>query len=131
VVDVIKLLQRLKKPLAMPYLIEEKVAFEAKFRPDPSLGLAYVSFRDHEAAYDYTTAWIAHAPFRKNWNIPKYLRSLDAGRTLILPNTDWIISDVNGHMGGTPFAQVGQHYGYSYSVEVALVIAALLDRAAI
>lgn len=62
--------------------------------------------------------------------VPAYTSSVDAALTLVLPDADWIIGNVNGHVGGTPYACVGslkEHFGAT--PVLALCIAALRDRA--
>jgi hypothetical protein len=61
----------------------------------------------------------------------RYTTSLDAAVTLIPEGYDWIVADVNGHVGGTPYACVGdetQHFGETPAL--AFCIAALRARGA-
>ena len=58
-----------------------------------------------------------------------YTTSLDAALTLVPEGYDWIVADVNGHVGGTPYACVGdekQHFGETPCLS--LCIAALKAR---
>lgn len=61
---------------------------------------------------------------------PPYTSSLDAAMTLVPEGCDWIIGNVNGHMGGTPYACVGsekEHFGET--PVLSLVLACLRARA--
>jgi hypothetical protein len=45
---------------------------------------------------------------------PAYTASLDAALSLVPKDHDWIVANVNGGMGGTPYACVGstkEHFG--------------------
>lgn len=56
----------------------------------------------------------------------------DAALKLLPPKYDWIVGDVNGHYGGTPYACVGdttQHFAATSAL--ALAAACLKARAAI
>jgi hypothetical protein len=61
--------------------------------------------------------------------IPAYTGSLDAALTLVPPDHDWIVASVNGQVGGTPYASVGDekmHFGET--PVLSLCIAALRAR---
>ena len=73
-------------------------------------------------------SWIDLAK-KQNWNAPHYSTSIDAALTLLPDGYDWIIGNVNGHYGGTPYACVGsteQHYAATPAL--ALVAAILRAR---
>jgi hypothetical protein len=58
-----------------------------------------------------------------------YTTSLDAALSLVdLDQYDYVVGSVNGQVGGTPYAQVGQHTCYSGTVPLALCAAALTAR---
>ena len=63
---------------------------------------------------------------------PLYTASIDAALTLVPEGHDWIVADVNGHVGGTPYACVGstkEHFGET--AVLSLCIAALKARSAL
>lgn len=60
---------------------------------------------------------------------PLYSSSWDAAFTLIPDEHDWIVGDVNGFMGGTPWAQVGLDTCHAETALLSLVAAALTARA--
>ncbi len=57
---------------------------------------------------------------------PNYVFSLDAALTLVPPHHDWVVGNVNGHMGGTPYATVGDITAYGETPIISLCLAALL-----
>lgn len=60
-----------------------------------------------------------------------YTASLDAALTLVPADHDWVVGNVNGHVGGTPYACVGsrdQHFAATPAL--ALCAASLRARAA-
>lgn len=62
---------------------------------------------------------------------PSYTASIDAALTLLPDGYDWIIGDVNGQYGGTPYACVGdttQHF--AATTVLALTAACLKARLA-
>lgn len=63
---------------------------------------------------------------------PPFTTSLDAAVLMLVPeNHDWIIANVNGHMGGTPFACVGsEERSFANDPILAFNIAALKARRA-
>jgi len=60
---------------------------------------------------------------------PPYTTSLDAARSLVPPMHDWVVGDVNGHVGGTPYAQVGPYTRYGATPILSFVAAALTAMA--
>lgn len=62
---------------------------------------------------------------------PRYARSFDAALTLLPPGHDYQVQfgDVNGGMGGTPFAQVGDAMMFGSTPQLALLAAVLMARA--
>jgi hypothetical protein len=79
-------------------------------------------------AYEYNEE-MGGVPVEKA--VPPYTTSLDAARSLVPEGYDWIAADVNGHVGGTPYACVGdeeKHFGGT--VYLALCIASLRAREA-
>lgn len=63
--------------------------------------------------------------------VPSYTASLDAALTLAPADHDWVVGNVNGHVGGTPYACVGsrdQHFAATPAL--ALCAASLRARAA-
>ena len=56
---------------------------------------------------------------------PNYTSSIDAALTLLPEGSDYIIGYVNGHIGGTPYAQVGDVTVYAETPCISLCIAAL------
>lgn len=60
----------------------------------------------------------------------QFTSSADAALTLVPKDYDWIVGNVNGQLGGTPYACVGsteQHFGATPII--ALCVAALKARA--
>ena len=65
----------------------------------------------------------------KPWD---YTSSLDAALSLVPEGYDWIVANVNGHHGGTPYACVGSDQSHHAATPVlSLVLAALRARAAV
>ena len=62
---------------------------------------------------------------------PLYTSSFDAAFALVPEDVDWIVGNVNGHMGGTPYAQVGDIVVYTETPILSLCAAALRFRQAI
>lgn len=57
--------------------------------------------------------WPKGAPYVSAIEVPRYSTSIDAALMLLPDDYDWIIGNVNGQYGGTPYACVGsteQHY---------------------
>jgi hypothetical protein len=117
--------------------LDEAIAFAVQFRPTIDLVSHARSFAEHEAKHDYTTAWIAHAPWRREWGIPAYTSNIDAALTLVpleprneVSGTyDWQLESTNGGM--TISAQVGadpDNRAFADSPALALCIAALRAR---
>ena len=59
---------------------------------------------------------------------PLYATSFDAALTLVPDDYDWIIASVNGQVGGTPYAQVGDVTKYAETAVLSLCAAALAAR---
>ena len=64
-----------------------------------------------------------------NWSPLHYTTSIDAALSLVPEGHDWIVADVNGHVGGTPYACVGSKKPhFAETPALALCIAALRAR---
>lgn len=64
-------------------------------------------------------------------HLTPYTSSIDAALTLVPEGHDWVVGDVNGQVGGTPYACVGstkKHFGET--AVLSLCIAALRARTA-
>lgn len=60
---------------------------------------------------------------------PEWTQSLDAALSLVPEGHDWIVADVNGHVGGTPYACVGSKKPhFAETPALALCVAALRAR---
>ena len=69
-------------------------------------------------------------PFYKQ-PCPEFTESFDAALRLVPEDHDWIVAFVNGHVGGTPYACVGNEDShYAATPVLSLVLAALRARAA-
>lgn len=77
-----------------------------------------------------TVAEYALKTARATWvtNPPAFTSSLDAALTLVPDDHDWIIYNVNGHLGSTPMARVGDVKAHAATPALALCIAALHAR---
>lgn len=57
---------------------------------------------------------------------PRYTSSFDAALLLVPEGYDWIVGDVNGYVGGTPYACVGSEKAYyGCTAVLSLCLAAL------
>jgi hypothetical protein len=62
--------------------------------------------------------------------LPSYTESFDAAMTLVPEVYDWIVASVNGQIGGTPYACVGDEKAHFAETPVlSLVLACLRARA--
>lgn len=59
---------------------------------------------------------------------PHYTTSLDAALTLVPCEWDWIIGSINGQIGGTPYATVGDITAFGETPTTSLCLAALKAR---
>lgn len=80
--DLKAVLEKVKSATGPDRELDQEIAFATQFRPDERHDLLG-SFVAHEAKHDYHTAWIAHAPWRGDWGIPRYTASIDACAALI------------------------------------------------
>lgn len=75
---------------------------------------------------DYPIFW--SDPFYKQ-TCPEFTYSLDAALKLVPDDHDWIVASVNGQVGGTPYACVGNEKShYADTPVLSLVLAALRAR---
>jgi hypothetical protein len=61
-------------------------------------------------------------------DVPPFTASIDAALMLVPEDHDWIIYNVNGHVGGTPSARIGMSEAYGFTPALSLCIAALKAR---
>lgn len=81
--------------------------------------------------------WKVHNEVECEWQAPNgdirqpphYASRWDDAFTLVPDEHDWIVGSVNGHMGGTPWAQVGHETCHAETALLSLVAAALTARA--
>lgn len=63
-------------------------------------------------------------------SLPSYTASIDAALMLVPAEHDWVVSNVNGHVGGTPYACCGSDKAHFAATPVlSLCLAAMRARA--
>lgn len=108
------LLERVETATGPDRGLDDAIAFATQYRPDSQhdrLG----SFADHEAKHNYETAWIAHAPWRSQWDIPFYTGSIDAALALVervLPG--WTVANLSQQDDKSWFCELREGFLTSY-----------------
>lgn len=82
----VELIKRLEFATQGNRKLDERIAYEVKWRPEGSVGEA---FREYETKHGYQSSWDKHALLRQHWPIPPYTSSVDAALTLLPEDPFW------------------------------------------